>query len=209
MGDVFTALNTPFQDALLGIGSVAMLVQNGIELAGLAGTWDLSIKSLLGPIPSGLAVVQGLELGSDAFISTLSGLSGVINFDTTQSVSNLLGLGYVGEATRAIDGFIGLLSTDEMFNFDYLASVNPAWEPAISVIAGHQDFEELPQETKQMVSEIATQAYEHGITVMMLILWAVNTLYVIQERGLDAASNFVSDLLMILLILKQWAEDER
>lgn len=162
--------------------------------------------------PFDLSAVLGLGT-PDVMTASLSAATGLGSFQEVvktalQTIgSNLPVLGFADtllggltiDHAAVLRGFIAETETEEDEDFAVTTEV----------LAGVLPFEDLPEAVNHQLSELRKFVFENGISVTVLLLWALNWLWIVHDKSLEAMSAGVANLLTILLLIKEMSDKDK
>jgi type I restriction enzyme M protein len=162
--------------------------------------------------PFDLSAVLGLGT-PDAMTASLSAATGLGSFQEVVKTAlqtiggNLPVLGFADtllggltiDHAAALRGFIG----------DIEGKAEEDFTVTTEVLSGVLPFEELPEAVNHQLSELRKFVFENGISVTVLLLWALNWLWIVHDKSLESMSAAVGNLLTILLLIKEMSDKER
>jgi len=165
------------------------------------------------PIPD-LGSMGGLDTGS-TLASSLAAFSGMDSLQQViQSVSPSIriDLPTVGVAESLLDALVlnhAAALRDLLGDFTFEAEDEEEFNVTTTVLSGVLPFDELPEDVHQQLSELREFVFENGISITVLLLWALNWLWIVHDKSIEAMSAAVGNLLTILLLIKEMSDKDK
>ena len=186
-----------------------------IDLTGIAGIGAFpmpefpSLIEALSPRidVSGLLGIAAMASPQSAIQESMAKLTSIFTSDVFGAVQASLGLSIGIENT--IPNFLSSLTLNHAFELKSVIGESEDIEVAIAVLTDTLPFEELPEELRQDIEKLREFVYGNSIALTAVLLWAINCLWILHSRDFESASNLVSTLLVILMLLKEMSDKNK
>jgi hypothetical protein len=130
-------------------------------------------------------------LTSDAFLGIQESLKLNASFDT------------------GIGNFLRSMTVDSGAELKAILGDSTEVVVTVDVLAGERPEEELPSEIRSKATEVYQYAYDHGVIAAAVVLLILRILGIIENYPkLEASSNLVDAVIILLLALKAMAKDD-
>lgn len=161
------------------------------------------VKSMFGldtsaSVVSSLAAFSGMDSLQQIIQTTLQAFGSSI---PTVGVADSLLDALTFNHSAALRGLVG--------DFNFESEDEEEFDVTTEVLSGVLPFEELPEDVHQQLGELRRFVFENGISITVLLLWALNWLWIIHDRSLEAMTSGVSQLLTILLLIKELSDKDK
>lgn len=166
--------NSLIRDALMAVPKF------DVEALGILDSQMLSMQHILNGITE-----TGNLFASDAFTSVQTSLGVMFNHD------------------NYFQGFLQSLTLDHGTELREILGETSEVEITIDVLTGTSEIADLPESIRSNVEQIRDMVYRSGIATTVLMIWAINLLWLVRDRDFEPASGLTQMLLALLIYLRE------